>query len=34
MWKTLRRDLGLEVVQVEEALVEPIEQLVAPDSSS
>jgi AcrR family transcriptional regulator len=32
VWKILRRDLGLEVDQVEEALVEMIERLLAPDS--
>jgi AcrR family transcriptional regulator len=34
VWKILRRDIGLEVPQVEAALVELIERLVAPDSSS
>jgi AcrR family transcriptional regulator len=33
VWKILRRDIGLEVPQVEEAVVELIERLVAPDSS-
>ncbi len=32
VWKILRRDLGLDVAQVEAALVELIERLVAPDS--
>jgi AcrR family transcriptional regulator len=31
VWKILRRDIGLEVEQVEETLVEMIERLVAPD---
>jgi AcrR family transcriptional regulator len=31
VWKILRRDLGLEVDQVEEALVEMIERLLDPD---
>jgi AcrR family transcriptional regulator len=31
VWKILRRDIGLEVEQVEAALVEMIERLVAPD---
>jgi AcrR family transcriptional regulator len=34
VWKILRRDIGLERPQVEEAVVELIERLVAPDSSS
>jgi AcrR family transcriptional regulator len=34
VWKILRRDIGLERPQVEEAVVEMIERLVAPDSSS
>jgi len=34
VWKILRRDLGLDVAQVEAALVELIERLLAPDSSS
>ena len=34
VWKILRRDLGLEMFEVEDALVEMIERLVAPDSSS
>lgn len=34
VWKILRRDLGLKVPQVEAALVELIERLVAPDSFS
>lgn len=32
-WKVLRRDLGLETFEVEDALVEMIERLVAPDSA-
>jgi AcrR family transcriptional regulator len=32
VWKILRRDIGLEVDYVEEALVEMIERLLAPDS--
>jgi AcrR family transcriptional regulator len=32
VWKILRRDLGLEVPQVEAALVELIERLVEPDA--
>jgi AcrR family transcriptional regulator len=34
VWKILRRDIGLERPQVEEAVVELIERLLAPDSSS
>jgi AcrR family transcriptional regulator len=34
VWKILRRDIGLKRPQVEEAVVEMIERLVAPDSSS
>jgi AcrR family transcriptional regulator len=34
VWKILRRDIGLELEQVEATLVELIERLVAPDSSS
>jgi AcrR family transcriptional regulator len=32
VWKILRRDIGLEIPEVEDALVEMIERLVAPDS--
>jgi AcrR family transcriptional regulator len=32
-WKVLRRDLGLEVFEVEDALVEIVERLVAPDAA-
>ena len=32
VWKILRRDIGLEVEEVEEAIVEMIERLLAPDS--
>lgn len=32
MWKVLRRDLGLNVADVEQALVELIERLVQPDA--
>jgi AcrR family transcriptional regulator len=32
MWKILRRDLGLSRTQAEEALIEMIERLVAPDT--
>jgi AcrR family transcriptional regulator len=34
VWKILRRDIGLERAHVEEAVVEMIERLLAPDSSS
>jgi AcrR family transcriptional regulator len=34
VWKILRRDIGLDLEQVEATLVELIERLVAPDSSS
>ncbi len=34
VWKILRRDIGLEVEQVEAAIVEMIERLVAPDASA
>jgi AcrR family transcriptional regulator len=33
VWKILRRDIGLQRPQVEEAVVEMIERLLAPDSS-
>jgi AcrR family transcriptional regulator len=33
VWKILRRDIGLEVPEVEDAIVEMVERLVAPDSS-
>jgi AcrR family transcriptional regulator len=32
VWKILRRDIGLEMALVEEAVVETIERLVAPDA--
>jgi AcrR family transcriptional regulator len=31
VWKILRRDIGLEIPEVEDAIVEMIERLVAPD---
>jgi len=33
VWKILRRDIGLEVEEAEEAIVEMIERLLAPDDS-
>jgi hypothetical protein len=31
VWKILRRDIGLEIPEVEDAVVEMIERLIAPD---